>query len=279
MANIEHPQRGGDNRRSAMVDAVNYQETQTMTTETVPQTGVSALAASPNSRPIFVRSIKINSLQAARIIDRSFKKLRHSLFQTSVIMKITFGEKEIEEIDNFIDKAFDEEQQYITSEKARVQAILDANDIQSNATYTKPKEYSLEIDSPRANRFLLLVLDVDKLITVIDTAWLSGEITDKAKKQLTFTIQQRLVKCAARIIGLESRTRAAAYKMGKGDEIAAEAPETAIHEETALGNEDRELDNELNTQVALASKESLSIGQDVDKPRAASRQQKAIEAA
>jgi len=176
---------------------------------------VSALSASPNSRPIFQRKVTLNSLQAKRIIDRSFKKLRHALFQTSVIMKITYSEEEIAAVDSTIDKSLDKEQQDISNEKARIQKLLDDNGITTLAVYTKPEEFILDIDSPRANRFLRLVIAVDELIHLIDTAWLSGEISDSVKKDLTYQQQQRLIKAAGQIIGLESRTRAAAARRGK----------------------------------------------------------------
>lgn len=213
----------------------------TNNSQTSVAASVSTLSTSPNSRPIFQRTIKLNSLQAKRIIDRSYKKLRHALFQTSVIMKITYSEEESAAIDATIDKNLDKEQQAINDEKARIQQILLDNGITNLATYTHPQEFTLEVDSPRASRFLKLVVEADELIGLIDTVWLCGEIKDNQKKDATFKLQQRLIKSAAQIISLESRTRAAAHRRGAGDLVNAAAPQEEIGE----------LDQELDQEIAL----------------------------
>ncbi|MBX2808144.1 MAG: hypothetical protein KTR20_05875 [Cellvibrionaceae bacterium] len=178
-----------------------------------------------HSRAIIQRKVEFRSLQAQRVMHRSFNKLQQSVFSVSVILKIiSDDEDEISKIDDYIDEHFIETEKELTLEQSRIRQILDDNGIEEMASYSKPKAYDVQLDSPRANTFLRLVGHLDALILLIDTAWLCGELTDKQKKQTSFQWQQRLIKLAARIMGLEKRARIAAFNQGKGDEVDAQAP-------------------------------------------------------
>lgn len=181
--------------------------------------------SSPYSRAIIQRSIEFNSLQAQRVMHRSFEKLKQSLFSLSVILRIiSDNETEIEKIDAYIDDQFISVEEELATEQSRLRKVLEDNGIEDLAGYSKPEQYNIDLDSPRANTFLRLIAQLDNLMLLIDTAWLCGEFDDKQKKNATFQWQQRLIKLAARIIALEKRARMAASKKGKDDEVQAQAP-------------------------------------------------------
>ena len=180
---------------------------------------------SPYSRAIIQRTVEFNSLQAQRVMHRSFEKLKQSLFSLSVILRIiSDNETEIEKIDAYIDEQFVSAEEDLATEQARLRKVLEDNGIEDLAGYSKPETYEIELDSPRANTFLRLIAQLDNLMLLIDTAWLCGEFDDKQKKNATFQWQQRLIKLSGRIIALEKRARLAATKKGKGDEVQAQAP-------------------------------------------------------
>ncbi|MFC1337401.1 MAG: hypothetical protein G8D89_16455 [gamma proteobacterium symbiont of Clathrolucina costata] len=180
---------------------------------------------SPYSRAIISRKVAFNSLQAQRVMHRSFEKLKQSLFSLSVILRIiSDNETEIEKIDAYIDEQFAAVETDIAAEQARLKKVLADNGIEDLANYSKPESYEVEIDSPRANTFLRLNSQLDNLMLLIDTAWLCGEFDDKQKKNATFQWQQRLIKLAGRIIALEKRARVAATKKGKDEEVQTHAP-------------------------------------------------------
>lgn len=177
------------------------------------------------SRAVVCRTVQIDSLQAQRVMHRSFEKLKQSLFSLSVILPIVSDdEAEIEAIDGYIDEQFLSAEQELATEQARLRKILEDNGIEEVAGYSKPETHKIEIDSPRANAFLRLVTQLDGLMKLIDTAWLLGEFDDKQKKNATFQWQQRLIKLAGRVIALERRARSAAKNKGKGDEVETQAP-------------------------------------------------------
>ena len=62
-------------------------------------------ANSPYSRAVLHRSVEFKSLQAQRVMHRSFNKLKQSFFSLSVILRIiSDDESVIERIDEYIDK-------------------------------------------------------------------------------------------------------------------------------------------------------------------------------
>lgn len=200
---------------------------------------------SPYSRAIIQRPVEFKSLQAQRVMNRSFEKLKQSFFSLSVILRIiSDDESEIEKIDAYIDDQVASVETELANEQARLRKILEDNGIEELAVYSKPEQLVVELDSPRANKFLRLVTQLDTLMLLIDTAWLCGEFDDKQKKNATFQWQQRLVKLAGRIIALEKRARVAATKKGKAEEVQAQAPADTT-----------EIDAEVAAAVAEADKE------------------------
>ena len=180
---------------------------------------------SPYSRAIIERTVEFKSLQAQRVMNRNFERLKQSLFSLSVILRIiTDNEEEIEKIDTYIGDQFSAAENELAAAKAQLKKILEDNGIDNLADYSKPETYHVTLDTPRANTFLRLVSQLDELMVYMDTAWLAGEMDDKQKKNATFQWQQRLIKLSARIIELEKRSRVAAEKKGKTEEVEANAP-------------------------------------------------------
>ena len=147
------------------------------------------------SRPQLARTLQFNSLQAQKVIDRSFERLKYALFSTSVILRIiSDDEEEIARIDGYINEQFAMVEGELTMAKAQLEKILASNGIGELARYSNPETRTVEVDSPRAGVFLKLVSLLDDLILLIDTAWLCGEFNDIQKKDATYQWQQRLAQ-------------------------------------------------------------------------------------
>lgn len=179
---------------------------------------------SPHSRAVMERTLELRSLQAQKVMNRSFDKLRQSLFSVSVILRITYSDDEVDSVEQFISSQFEQLENDANSEIERILKILEDNGVSSLAHYSKPTLFKVSIDTPAINRFLNLVSLLDDLMLHIDSAWLNGELDDKQKKNASFTWQQRLIKLAGRIIHLENQTRRAAIANGKEAEVNEAAP-------------------------------------------------------
>ncbi|MBO0180533.1 hypothetical protein J0682_26565, partial [Vibrio parahaemolyticus] len=54
------------------------------------------------SRPVFKRVLKVNSLQAQRVVERSFQRVSDSLFSIDVILRIIGEQDEIDQVESII---------------------------------------------------------------------------------------------------------------------------------------------------------------------------------
>ena len=196
----------------------------------------------------------MNSLQAQRVMSRSFEKLRQSLFSLSVILPIlSEDEGEIETIDQFITDQFEIVENELTQTKGQLKKVLEDNGIEELAGYSQPEEYELVLDTPKATTFLKLVTELDELMLYIDTAWLLGEFDDKQKKNATFMWQQRLIKLAGRLINLEKRARAAARTSGKAEEVDKKAPADTTETDPELAAATAAADDDVVAELPMVA--------------------------
>lgn len=54
------------------------------------------------SRPVFKQVLKVNSLQAQRVMERSFERVSNSLFSIDVILRIIGEQDEIDQVETVI---------------------------------------------------------------------------------------------------------------------------------------------------------------------------------
>ena len=54
------------------------------------------------SRPVFKQVLKVNSLQAQRVMERSFERVSNSLFSIDVILRIIGEQEEIDQVETVI---------------------------------------------------------------------------------------------------------------------------------------------------------------------------------
>ncbi|WP_458793715.1 hypothetical protein [Klebsiella quasipneumoniae] len=58
------------------------------------------------SRPVFKQVLKVNSLQAQRVMERSFERVSNSLFSIDVILRIIGEQDEIDQVETVIRNTF-----------------------------------------------------------------------------------------------------------------------------------------------------------------------------
>ncbi len=100
---------------------------------------------------------------------------------------------------------------------------MEDNGIDMMPGYTNPNEYTIEINSPQVAQFAHLIRKLDTLMGIVDTLWLNTVLTSKQRTDATYQWQQRLIKLAGRIIGIEKRARISAHSKGKEGEVAEAA--------------------------------------------------------
>lgn len=178
------------------------------------------------SRPVFKQSLKVNSLQAQRVKERSFERVTNSLFSIDVILRVIGEQEEIDQVETVILEHMSKVSEDLDRATEQMVKLMEDNGIDAMPGYTNPKEYTIEINSPQVAQFAHLIRKLDKLMSLVDTLWLNTILTSKQRTDATYQWQQRLIKLAGRIIGIEKRARISAHSKGKASEVAEVAPET-----------------------------------------------------
>jgi hypothetical protein len=196
----------------------------------------------PRSRAVLKKKMTLNSLQAQRVMHRSFERVSRSLFCTDVILQIIAEPDEIAAVDEVINNHFEQLDKDLQEKVDQTKVLMEQNGIVGMIEYTNPHEYSIEITSPGINQFATLVQKLDNFIAMMDTLWLNQLIKNDQRSSLLFQWQQRLIRLASQIIKLENRTRIAARKKGKQAEVDQMAPEIQMDDDPELNGEIAEVD-------------------------------------
>lgn len=200
------------------------------------------------SRPAFHRTLEINSLQVQKVVERSFSRTSNALFSIDVILQIIGDREDVSRAEEAISIIFEKVSDDLLLEIEQAKIVMSSAGISEMPEYTNPKKYPIEITSPQIAEFARLLTVVDELMMLVDTLWLNGASTNRKHSDKSFEWQQRLMRLAGRIIGIEKHARIAAYKKGQQEEIDSAAPEIAIEDEELASVSKEE-------ELALASEE------------------------
>ncbi|MGP9497015.1 hypothetical protein ACT3RM_17595 [Pseudoalteromonas sp. AOP7-A1-14] len=177
------------------------------------------------SRPVFRQNMIVNSLQAQRVMARSFDRVSNALFSLDVILRIIGDLKEIDQVEEVIHGHIDKVAEDMKKALDQLSKVMADNGIEDTPGYSGPVTYPIEITSPQVAQFAHLIRSLDKLMSIVDTLWLNTVLTSQQRSDATYEWQQRLIKLAGRIIGMEKRARISAHSKGKDEEVAEAAPE------------------------------------------------------
>jgi hypothetical protein len=203
------------------------------------------------SVPAFEQKIKLNTLQAQKVMKRVFSRAAGSLYRIDVILRIIGSDQDAERVELVINTMLKEVEEALRDTEAEMAGMLEENGIDMLPVYDAPTEETVRITSPHVARFVSLVRKLDALVAQIDALWLSGLMTNKDRNDAVYRWQQRIIGLGSRVIGLERRARQAAKRQGKGEEVDAQAPD-----DTQAGGDELEVSDEdqaLSEPVKIAA--------------------------
>jgi hypothetical protein len=214
----------------------------------------------PYSRPVFRQKLKVNSLQAQRVMERSFDRVSNALFSLDVILRIIGDQKEVGQVEEMVQGHFDKVSEDMGKAMTQLQKVMSDNGIEAVPGYSAPVEYEVEITSPQVAQFARLIRNLDELMSLVDTLWLNAILSSQQRSDATYEWQQRLIKLAGRIIGMEKRARISAHSKGKDQEVAEAAPEreTTDPELSSEANAENSADASSASKKAPAKKKKSS---------------------
>ena len=200
------------------------------------------------SRPVFERSIKIQSEQAIRVIRHSYGRLIRSLYAIDVILRIVGQEQAIDDIEGIVSTMIGDCALQLQQEKARLDKLCADNGIAESPRYTHPTDFKARITSPQIAQFVELIRLLDQLMIAMDTLWLCQILTNKQCAVARYQWQQRLHRLARRIVSIEQRAHQAAYAQGRGEDIRLAREESGLMAEPEAMSEN---DNEVSVDKEI----------------------------
>jgi hypothetical protein len=180
------------------------------------------------SRPVFDQTITIRSHHAQRLLERGFLLVVRALYGIDVVLRIIGDDAEMDQVEAIVGQRIAELAAELRAEHARLAALRDAHGITATPRYTNPRQMTVHVSSPQLAQYTALIEELDRLMIVMDTLWLTGILTNKQRAQGAYDWRLRVLRAGRAIIDLERRARASAQARGKGEELAGiEAPEVA----------------------------------------------------
>lgn len=202
------------------------------------------------SRPVFERTIQINSEQAIRVIRKSYGRLIRSLYAIDVTLRIVGKEQAIDDLEALVSTMISECAVQLQQEKARLDKLCADNGIAETPRYTHPTDFKARITSPQIAQFVELIKLLDQLMIAMDTLWLCQILTSKQCSTARYQWQQRLHKLSRRIVTIEQRAHQAAYAQGRGEEVRLAREESGLLAEP-VAISDTENDGEVELDEAI----------------------------
>jgi hypothetical protein len=184
------------------------------------------------SRPVFDQTITIRSNHAQRLLDRGFLLVVRALYGIDVVLRIIGDDAEMDQVETIVGERIGALAAELQAEHARLAQLRDTNGITATPRYTNPRQMTVHISSPQLAQYTALIEELDRLMIVMDTLWLTGVLTNKQRAQGAYEWRLRVLRAGRAIIELERRARAAAKARGKGEELAG-MEEPAVAEDSA----------------------------------------------
>jgi len=172
------------------------------------------------SRPVFDQTIRIQSNHAQRLLDRGFLLVVRALYGIDVVLRIIGDDEEMDQVEEIVGKLITELAEELRAEHGRLAQLRESNGISTTPRYTNPKQITVHISSPQLAQYTALIEELDRLMTVMDTLWLTGVLTNKQRADGAYQWRTRVLRTGREIIEIERRARASAEKRGKGEELA-----------------------------------------------------------
>jgi hypothetical protein len=172
------------------------------------------------SRPVFDQTIRIQSSHAQRLLDRGFLLVVRALYGIDVVLRIIGDDEEMDQVEEIVGSLIAELAAELRAEHARLAQLREANGISITPRYTNPKQITVHISSPQLAQYTALIEELDRLMTVMDTLWLTGVLSNKQRADGAYQWRTRVLRTGREIIEIERRARASAEKRGKGEDLA-----------------------------------------------------------
>lgn len=180
-----------------------------------------------STRPIIVINKTLGSYHAQRAYERSFEPTSRALYLMTVVLRAIANDDDASKVEAIVDGHFEELQKRYTDEIARLERQCEESGLEPHVAFTKPVTLDAEISTPRANRYLGLIGQLDRIVGLIALLWLSGARSDSQYSAECYQWRRALLRLSNRIREISNRAIQSANRTEKAPDDNAEtsAPE------------------------------------------------------
>jgi hypothetical protein len=181
---------------------------------------------SSKSHPYVVQKVRLHSLHAQQVFSRGFDTCANGVYALSVILRALSTEDQARELEGLIDERFNKDAADLRDEITRLEKLGESEGISTEGIqYSSPLDAEARISSPRANRYIAIVRDYDRLVAKLDALWLAGVIQDGDHSRRIYEWKRRILRTALYVKSLAGKAINQARR--NGVEVAVEASATA----------------------------------------------------
>lgn len=213
-----------------------------------------------SSRPVMTQAVVFDSYQAQQAYRRAYPNTSRSLYLLSVVLRAQGSDENAREVEGIVDTAMTELSDRFSNETKRLERLCEDNGIDPSPRFSRPQEVEIEIATPRANRFIGLIRQLDRTVGLISLLWLQGVRNDSQHADECYLWQRNVIRLANRISEIANRALAAANRAKldafNREEIAAgrAAPDAdVLTPVAAISEEEEHVGHESHEELAPES--------------------------
>ncbi len=167
------------------------------------------------SHPYFPQKVVLQSLHAQRVFERGFEVCAGSFFILAIVLPTLATKGQALEAQGMADERFNGAFRELGAEAERLAQLAESNGIDIagvGMVYTAPREFSAEITSPNAVRYVALIREFDKLVASFDVLFLSGVLPNADYSLQIYEWKRKLLRLAGDIRKISGRAMASARR-------------------------------------------------------------------
>jgi len=174
--------------------------------------------AKKHSNPVVDQDLVLHTEFAQQVFDRSFGRTSSALFAIDVVLHLIGSDDEVDEVESAIATMMQVWMADHEGEVARMRAVLEANAVQGDLTYTSPLTTKVQVQSPQAARLLEIMRRYDQLVMTTDALWLNDLMSSKDRSRMIYDWKRRTQRLGNRIVDIQRRAHDAVNRRRQDEE-------------------------------------------------------------
>lgn len=199
-----------------------------------------------------IHKVTLRTPCAQRIYNRTFAEVARNLYSLNVVARlISKNEQTVDELNAIVEQRFSEVEELVTAEIERIKVLRDESGIEAVPEYTDPKTFECDVSTPMALKYIKLLRNIDEIVVLLDSLWLTEEIDDKQKLRGEYLWQSRAIKLSNQFRDLYSRSRSAQKRQRQEDAEANKQRKEEKDQSEDSGSESENPEDEIALVKAL----------------------------